>query len=147
MFSPGSSCQIQSKVDLGRTGKCMKVTFMYRFIKLYRQRKNSLPKLTSRSSVGVIFQLDGSWQLCPKRNRGCCKHQWFFLVDRFVIYNKSVFGWSFGHYRPVAVEHYRPVAVATVVSKLLEHFILSNIFPFLGTKDNQFGFKAGHSTD
>ena len=43
--------------------------------------------------------------------------------------------------------NYRPVAVATVVSKLLEHFILSNISPFLGTTDNQFGFKAGYSTD
>jgi len=43
--------------------------------------------------------------------------------------------------------NYRPVAVATVVSKLLEDFILSNISPFLGTTDNQFGFKAGHSTD
>ena len=43
--------------------------------------------------------------------------------------------------------NYRPVAVATVVSKLLEHFILSNISPFLGTTDNQFGFKAGRSTD
>ena len=42
---------------------------------------------------------------------------------------------------------YRPDAVATVVSKLLEHFILSNISPFLGITDNQFGFKAGHSTD
>jgi len=43
--------------------------------------------------------------------------------------------------------NYRPVAVATVVSKLLEHFILSSISPFLGTTDNQFGFKAGYSTD
>ena len=43
--------------------------------------------------------------------------------------------------------NYRPVAVATVVSKLLEDFILSNISPFLGTTDNQFGFKAGDSTD
>ena len=42
--------------------------------------------------------------------------------------------------------NYRPVAVATVVSKLLEHFILSIISPFLGTTDNQFGY-AGHSTD
>jgi len=40
--------------------------------------------------------------------------------------------------------NYRPVAVATVVSKLLEHFILSSISLFLGTTDNQFGFKAGH---
>ena len=29
--------------------------------------------------------------------------------------------------------NYRPVAVARVVSKLLEHFILSNISPFHGT--------------
>ena len=36
--------------------------------------------------------------------------------------------------------NYRPVAVATVVSKLLEHFILSSISPFLGTTGNQFGF-------
>jgi len=43
--------------------------------------------------------------------------------------------------------HYRPVAVATVVPKLLENFMLSNISPFIGTTDNQFGFKAGHSTD
>jgi len=41
----------------------------------------------------------------------------------------------------------RPVAVATVVSKLLEHFTLSSMSPFLGTTDNQFGFKAGHGTD
>jgi len=43
--------------------------------------------------------------------------------------------------------NYRPVAVATVVSKLLEHFILSSISPLLGITDNQFGFKVGHSTD
>jgi len=39
------------------------------------------------------------------------------------------------------------VAVATVVSELLEHFILPSISPFLGTTANQFGFKAGHSSD
>jgi len=45
--------------------------------------------------------------------------------------------------------NYRPVAVATVsqVSKLLEHFILSSISPFVGSTENQFGFKAGHNTD
>jgi len=43
--------------------------------------------------------------------------------------------------------NYRPVAIATVVSQLLEHFILSNISLFLGTTDSQFGFKAGHNTD
>jgi len=39
--------------------------------------------------------------------------------------------------------NYRPVAVATVVSKLPDHFILFSISPFLGTTSNQ----AGHSTD
>jgi len=43
--------------------------------------------------------------------------------------------------------NYRLVAVATVLSKLLEHFILSHISPLLDTTDNQFGFKAGRSTD
>ena len=43
--------------------------------------------------------------------------------------------------------NYRPVAVATLVSKLLKHFILSNISPFLGTTDNLFGFEAGHNAD
>ena len=37
--------------------------------------------------------------------------------------------------------NYRPVAVAAMVSKLLEYFILSNISPFLGTTENQFGFR------
>ena len=40
--------------------------------------------------------------------------------------------------------NYRPVAVATVVSKILEQFILStSISPFLGTTYNQFDFKSG----
>ena len=43
--------------------------------------------------------------------------------------------------------NYRPVAVATVVSKLLEHFILFSISPFLGSTGNQFGCKTGHGTD
>jgi len=42
--------------------------------------------------------------------------------------------------------NYRPVAVATVVSKLLEHYISSCISSFLGTTDNQFGFKSGQWT-
>jgi len=39
------------------------------------------------------------------------------------------------------ISNYRPVAVATVVSKLLEH-ILSTSSLYLGTTDNEFGFKA-----
>jgi len=39
---------------------------------------------------------------------------------------------------------YSPMAVATMVSKLLEEFILTSISPFLVTADIQFGFKAGH---
>jgi len=33
------------------------------------------------------------------------------------------------------------------MSKLFEQFILSSISPFLGTKDNQSGLRAGQSTD
>jgi len=42
--------------------------------------------------------------------------------------------------------NYISVPVATVVSKLHEYFMLSSISPFVGTTDNQFGFRAGHST-
>jgi len=45
------------------------------------------------------------------------------------------------------MSNYTSVAVATVVSKLLEHFIMPSISPFLGTTDNQFGYKAGHGTN
>ena len=33
------------------------------------------------------------------------------------------------------------------VYPIVDFYILSNISPFLGTTDDQFGFKAGHSTD
>jgi len=53
--------------------------------------------------------------------------------------------------KPLAIpsfdEKCRPGHCLPLVGSLLEHFILSNISPFLGTTDNQFGFKAGHSTD
>jgi len=44
-------------------------------------------------------------------------------------------------------EKWRKKQVATIVSQLLEQFILSNTSPFLGTKDNQFGLQDGHGTD
>ena len=43
--------------------------------------------------------------------------------------------------------NYRPIALATVISKLFEHFILQQISPFLTTSSDQFGFKRKHSTD
>ena len=43
--------------------------------------------------------------------------------------------------------NYRPITVASVISKLFEHFILSKITSYLVTVDNQFGFKERHSTD
>ena len=43
--------------------------------------------------------------------------------------------------------NYRPIALTSVISKLLEHFILSRIETFLHTTHNQFGFKAQHSAD
>ena len=43
--------------------------------------------------------------------------------------------------------NYRPVSLATIISKLFEHYILSCIFPLLATTDNQFGLKPKHGTD
>ena len=43
--------------------------------------------------------------------------------------------------------NYRPITLATVISKLFEHFILQQISPFLTVSSNQFGFKRKHSTD
>ena len=43
--------------------------------------------------------------------------------------------------------NYRPIALTSVISKLLEHFILSRIETFLHTSyttHNQFGFKQGY---
>ena len=36
--------------------------------------------------------------------------------------------------------NYKPIAIASVISKLFEHFILSRIKPLLSACDDQFGF-------
>ena len=46
----------------------------------------------------------------------------------------------------INVGYYRPIAVATTISKLIEHFILLHIKPFLSTSDHRFGFKRGTGT-
>ena len=43
--------------------------------------------------------------------------------------------------------NYRPIAITTISSKLFESVILQRLSPYLYTTDNQFGFKANHSTD
>ena len=43
--------------------------------------------------------------------------------------------------------NYRPITLATVISKLFEHFILQQISPFLTISSHQFGFKRKHNTD
>ena len=43
--------------------------------------------------------------------------------------------------------NYRPIAIATITSKLLESNILLKCEEYFFTSDNQFGFKAGHSTE
>ena len=43
--------------------------------------------------------------------------------------------------------NYRPIAIATITSKLLESIILRKCEEYCFTSDNQFGFKAGHSTE
>ncbi len=46
-----------------------------------------------------------------------------------------------------SLDNYRPIALASVVSKVLERLILDRLGVYLDTTDNQFGFKARHSTD
>ncbi len=46
-----------------------------------------------------------------------------------------------------SLDNYRPIALASVVSKVLERIILDRLGVYLDTTDNQFGFKAHHSTD
>jgi hypothetical protein len=43
--------------------------------------------------------------------------------------------------------NYRPIALASVISKVLEHVLLSRANSFIVTTDYQFGFKSGLSTD
>jgi len=43
--------------------------------------------------------------------------------------------------------NYRPVSLATIISKLFEHYIFSCISSLLATTDNQFGFNPKHGTD
>jgi len=43
--------------------------------------------------------------------------------------------------------NYRPIALATIISKVFESVILLKCQQFLNSSDNQFGFKARHSTD
>ncbi len=45
-----------------------------------------------------------------------------------------------------SLDNYRPIALASVVSKVLEIIILDRLGVYLDTTDNQFGFKAHHST-
>jgi len=41
----------------------------------------------------------------------------------------------------------RPISLATIISKLFEHYILPCISPLLAATDNQFGFKPKRGTD
>ena len=43
--------------------------------------------------------------------------------------------------------NYRPVALANICSKVFELILLDRIDDYLGTTDDQFGFKKGMSTD
>lgn len=46
-----------------------------------------------------------------------------------------------------SLDNYRPIALASVSSKILERILLDRLNYFISTTDNQFGFKAKHSTD
>ena len=43
--------------------------------------------------------------------------------------------------------NYRPIALSSTVSKVFENVIINRLEEYLWTSDNQFGYKAGHSTD
>ena len=45
------------------------------------------------------------------------------------------------------INNYRSVAIATTISKVFETILLNRCENDLYTSNNQFGFKAGHSTD
>ena len=45
------------------------------------------------------------------------------------------------------ISNHRPIAISCIVSKIFENVILLRIEEYLWTTDNQFGFKAHHSTD
>ena len=45
------------------------------------------------------------------------------------------------------VNNYRPIALVTIASKIFEVVLLNFLEPYLLTRDNQFGFKKGHSTE
>ena len=42
--------------------------------------------------------------------------------------------------------NYRPIALSSVISKVFENVILYRLEEYLWTTNNQFGYKAGHST-
>ena len=46
-----------------------------------------------------------------------------------------------------SVDNYQPIALASILSKVLEKILHTRLLPYLGTADNQFGFKAKHGTD
>ena len=43
--------------------------------------------------------------------------------------------------------NYRPIALSSVISKVFENVILYRLEEYLWTTNNQFGYKASHSTD
>jgi len=45
------------------------------------------------------------------------------------------------------MSNYRPIALTSIVSKILERIVLRKSLSYLTSCDNQFGFKADHSTD
>ena len=42
---------------------------------------------------------------------------------------------------------YRPIALSSTVYKVFKNVIINTLEEYLWTSDNQFGYKAGHSTD
>ncbi len=46
-----------------------------------------------------------------------------------------------------SIDNYRPIALASILSKVLERFLLMKLEMYVLTTDNQFGFKRKHGTN
>ena len=66
---------------------------------------------------------------------------WFGLSYTVPVIKNSTYMYS----KTITVDDFRGVSISPVLSKVLEHCILDRYCDFLGTSDNQFGFKRGLS--
>ena len=73
-----------------------------------------------------------------------CKHSYLLtaMLDYFILPLVKNKCWDL-----LDNNNYGPIAICCIISKNFEYIILHRIEDYLWTTDNQFGFKAHHSTD